>query len=411
MSEFKNYLARQPIINLRGEIVGYELLFRSTDSQFADIDDYANASASVIFNALSDFGFEKVLGPHKGFFNVNSEILMSDNLELLPARHVVLELLEFIEINSAIIERCRELKSKGFMLALDDNIFSEIYNPLYEIVDIVKVDVLSMSDTAVSQMVDMLKPWPVKLLAEKVESERQYRFCLERGFQLFQGYFFARPTLLKQNRLDSDKGALMRLLNQVLSDAEVSEIEQTFKHNPDLTYRLLRLVNSVMIAHREKINSLRQAIMTVGFQHLKRWVLMALFTNSTDGGQPSPLLEMATVRGRLMETIVMSYPELITGPDSPELAFLSGLLSLMDAQLGVTMEELVEQLNLRDEIRRALLDREGTIGILISLCECMENDNVGSVSELLAQVGITEDDFLAMQLEVINWTNILCAAA
>ena len=297
------------------------------------------------------------------------------------------------------------------MLALDDNIFSEFYNPLYEIVDIVKVDVLNMSDTAVSQMVDMLKPWPVQLLAEKVESEKQYRFCLERGFQLFQGYFFARPTLLKQNRLDSDKGALMRLLNQVLSDAEVSEIEQTFKHNPDLTYKLLRLVNSVMIAHREKINSLRQAIMTVGFQHLKRWVLMALFTKSTDGGPPSPLLEMATVRGRLMETIVMSRPELNTGPDSPELAFLSGLLSLMDAQLGVTMEELVEQLNLRDEIRRALLDREGTIGILISLCECMENDNVGTVSELLAQVGITEDDFLAMQLEVINWTNILCAAA
>lgn len=408
MSEEKIYLARQPILDLHNEIVGYELLFRATDVPFADIDDHALASASVIFNTLSSFGFEKVLGNHKGFINLNNDMLMSDNLELLPPQHFVLELLEIVEITNAVIERCRELKLKGFSIALDDNLFSEAYSPLYDLVDIVKIDVLHMTKETLTRMVELLKRWPVTLLAEKVENDHQQKFCLELGFQLFQGYYFARPTMLRQNRMDSAKATLMRLLNQVLSDAEFVEIEQTFKQNPDLTYKLLRLVNSVMIGRREKTSTLRQAIVTVGMQHLKRWVLMALFANR-DGERPgSPLLEIAASRGRLMECLVERQPLLKTRSDSPELAFLAGLLSLLDIQLGVNMEELAEQLNLVEELREALLMRSGPLGTLLSLCECLEHENSGGVAEILEEIRISESDFLRTQLEVIDWTNTLC---
>lgn len=410
MNKDKIFLARQPILNLNHEIVGYELLFRATDSQVANVEDHALASAKVIFDTLSNFGFEKIVGVHKGFINLNNDMLMSDTLELLPPRLFVLELLEIVEITNAVIERCRELKLKGFSLALDDNLVSNSYLPLYDLVDIVKIDVLSMSAERLARMAVMLKRWPVKLLAEKVETDRQQQFCRELGFQLFQGFYFARPTLFRQNRIDSSKGTLMRLLNQVLSDADIAVIENTFKQNPDLTYKLLRLVNSVMFGLREKITTLRQAIMTIGLQQLKRWVLMALFSNREADRLQSPLLEMAAVRGRLMECIVNHLPHLKPRADYAELAFLAGLLSLLDVQLGIPIDELVDQLNLSNELRQALLERSGPLGALLSLCECMENENGGGVAEILGKIEMEDTDFMRIQLEVIEWTNTLCGS-
>jgi EAL and modified HD-GYP domain-containing signal transduction protein len=337
-------------------------------------------------------------------------MLMSDSLELLPPSLFVLELLEIVEITNAVIERCRELKLKGFTLALDDNLISNSYLPLYDLVDIVKIDVLSMSAERLARMSVMLKRWPVKLLAEKVETVNQQQFCRELGFTLFQGYYFARPMLIKQNRIDSSREALMRLLNQVLKDASFHEIENTFKLNPDLTYKLLRLVNSVMFGLREKISTLKQAIVTIGMQHLKRWVLMALFSNRDADSPQSPLLELSAVRGRLMEKIVDFLPHLKSNPDQPELAFMTGLLSLLDVQMGMPLEELADQLNLGDDLRLALLGREGDLGLLLSLCECMEQDNGGGVAEILDRIRLEESDFLNIQLEVIEWTNSLCSS-
>lgn len=403
----QTYLARQPILDVKNEIIGYELLFRGSDSSFATFADHTQASASVIFDTLTTFGYEKVLGCHKGFINVNNDILMSDSLELLHPNYFVLELLEIMEINNAVIERCRELKYKGFSLALDDNLFSQAYSPLYGLVDIVKIDVLASDDSTISKMVESLKPWPIQLLAEKVETELQQQFCLELGFQLFQGYYFARPVNLLQYGIDSDRAVLMRLLKQVISDSDILQIEQTFKKSPELIYKLLRLVNSVMIAHREKITTLRQAITTIGLQHLKRWVLMALFANKQDDNIRPPLMEMALVRGRLIELAVLKRIELCQTSDYPDLAFISGLLSLLDVQLGVPMQELVEQLNLCTELQYALIDREGPLGQLIALCECLENDNIGGIADLLEDIGIKEADLLLIQLESINWTNTL----
>lgn len=406
----KTFMARQPILNLYNDTFGYELLFRSTDLNYADINDHSQASAKVIFETLSNFGYEKVLGSHKGFINLNNDMLMSDTLEILPARRFVLELLEIVEVNNSIVERCRELKSKGFTIALDDNIFSQAFIPLYDLVDIVKIDVLQMTEQNISLAAEMVSRWPVTLLAEKVETDKQWQLCRELGFQLFQGYYFARPTLLNQARVDTEKTTLIRLLDLVLSDAEVSEIEKTFRQNPGLTYKLLRLVNSVMFGRREKTATVRQAIVTVGMQNLKRWVLMALFANTDDNMNQSPLMEMAVTRGRLMENLVERQEGLKANRSYSELAFLTGLLSLLDVQLAMPMEELAEQLNLSEELSMALLHREGPLGMLLALCECMENGNSGGVVEILRKIRMDENEFLDTHLDVINWTNSLCSS-
>ena len=406
MSQEKFFLGRQPILDREQQIIGFELLFRSAESLLrANISDSFQASASVIVNALADFGTREVLGRHKGYFNVNLEMLMSDALELLPKGQVVIELLESIEVNAEVVGRCRDLKRLGFALALDDHVYNAVWEPLYPLIDIVKVDILQNPGASMAETLAPLRRWPLKFLAEKVETAEQYTFCVEHGFELFQGYYFAHPVVLKQNRVDIAQLTLTKLLEQVLMDVELREIEETFKQNPNLTYNLLRLVNSVAIGLRERIKTLRHALMVLGLQQLKRWIMLALFASKSVHGVFSPLLEIAATRGKLMELLVKKQPALIVDPDFSDRAFMTGVLSLVDSLFEVSMTEMVRQLNLADDIRRALLNRDGTLGALLQLIEKLEQADFAGVDLLLRQTGIDHDHLLRAQMETINWTN------
>ena len=406
MVEEKFFLGRQPILNRIQQIVGFELLFRSAESlHAANILDVQAASASVIVNALSQFGFQDVLGRHKGFFNVTYEMLMSDEVELLPKESVVIELLETIIADKEVLARCRTLKSLGFTLALDDHVYSPSFAEIYELIDIVKVDVLEVPADELKPMIQKLRAWPVTLLAEKVESAEQYVFCSELGFDLFQGYYFARPVVLRQKKLDVGKLAMMRLMQQVMADTELEEIEETFKQNPGLTYNLLRLVNSVAIGLRVRIKTLRHALMVLGMEQLKRWITLALYAGKDDNGVQSPLLEMAAMRGKMMELLVLSLRT--GGKEHADRAFMAGVLSLIDVLFEDSMEELVGKLNLVEDVRAALLQRDGLLGGLLTLVENVEQTDFSGVNEQLEESGLSLEQLLSAQLETISWSDRL----
>jgi len=410
MAGEKFFLGRQPILNRAQQIVGFELLFRSAESLLsASFSDTHLASASVILNALSDFGFQDVLGRHKGFFNVTYEMLMSDAVELLPKEQVVIELLETIMLDAEVVARCRTLKALGFKLALDDHVYSPDFSTIYQLVDIVKLDVLAIAPEDLPGMVENLRAWPLTLLAEKVESAAQYTDCSKLGFDLFQGYYFARPVILKQNRVDVGKLAMLQLMEQVMSETELSEIEETFKQNPGLTYNLLRLVNSVAIGLRVRIKTLRHALMVLGLEQLKRWITLALYASNESSGAQSPLLEIAAMRGKLMELLVQSIPD-IGGKEYSDRAFMAGILSLIDVLFEVPMAEMVEKLHLVHDVRDALLLRSGGLGRLLLLTEKLEQADFAAVNEYLEECGISLDQLLAAQLETITWSDRLSAA-
>jgi c-di-GMP-related signal transduction protein len=410
MTVQKFFLGRQPILDRRQQIVGYELLFRSAESLLsANILDSHVASASVILNALSDFGFQDVLGRHKGFFNVTYNMLMSDAVELLPKGRVVIELLESILADDQVVARCRTLKELGFTLALDDHVYSPAFHEIYALVDIVKLDVLEIPAEDLPGVVKQLRAWPLTLLAEKVENYEEYALCSRLGFDLFQGYYFAHPVVLKQNKVDVAKLTMLRLMEQVLAENEMSEIEETFKQNPGLTYNLLRLVNSVAIGLRVRIKTLRHALTVLGLEQLKRWITLVLYANNDYNGVQSPLLEIAAMRGKLMEHLVKSRSGAASKEDSDR-AFMAGVLSLIDVLFEVSMTELVEKLNLVDDVRDALLERTGGLGSLLLLAEKLEQADFASVNEHVAVCGLTLDQLLAAQLETIAWSDRLSAS-
>jgi EAL and modified HD-GYP domain-containing signal transduction protein len=406
--ELKFFIGRQPILNANQEIYGYELLFRAAGHHdSAQFESQAQASASVIASALSDFGLQDVLGEKFGFLNITAGVLHSEMLELLPIEQSVLEILENIELDDNVRLRCNELKTLGFKIALDDHVYESRHAPFYRIVDIIKVDIMATDPEELPRIAADLGKYPVQLLAERVETVEEFERCREYGFELFQGYFFERPVTLRQNRIDPSGIAMMKLLQQLNEDWDIDEIEETFRENPSLTFNLLKLVNSVMVGLREKIKNIRHAIMILGINHLRRWVQLALFAGKDDRGLNSPLLEMAAVRGRLMEILMMQRTGGGRTNDLVETAFLTGILSLLDALYETPMEHVVESLNLSDEMADALLRREGQLGTLLLLSEKLEKTDFAAVEELLQSLSISLDQLLAAQLDAFNWRNTI----
>lgn len=405
MAEEKFFLGRQPILDREQKLYGFELLFRSADTLHANVTDYLQASASVIFDALSSFGLREILGKHKGFINVNADVLMSEALELLPPEKVVIELLEHVPITDTVITRCRDLKEKGFSIALDDHVYEPVYEPLYEIVDVIKVDLFRTGMEQLPRELETFRRWKPKLLAEKVETFEQYETCAALGFTYFQGYYFARPVVLTRTRVDVGRLAIVKLFNQLVAEVEIDELENTFKQNPNMILNLLRLVNSVSVGLKERITSLRHAIMVLGYHQLRRWAMMALFANSAQAVGDNPLLVMAATRARLMELIIAEQPAARLDRDYPDRAFMTGILSLADALLKVPIEEVVAPLNLDEDVRQALLVREGELGTLLSLVEKIERDEFDDIAPLAERFNLSMANLAPVQLEACNWVN------
>jgi len=399
------FIGRQPILDRNQQIVAYELLFRSSgQSTGANVTNDLLATAHVITHAFTELGIASVLGDKKGFINVNADLLLSDMIELLPQDKVVIELLETIQVDDQIISRCQELKAMGFSLALDDFGGDSQFKPLFDIVEVIKIDLPQMGQEGLEVNVKYLKNWPVKLLAEKVEDIDQAIQCKGLGFDLFQGYYYARPVILSGKRADSSKLMLLKLLELILCDAETYEVEQAFKHDPSLSYNLLRLVNSVAVGARYKISSLKQAIVVLGRQQLQRWLQLLLFVNQ-GGDMHSPLLELAATRGKLMELLAMAQSK--SDKDHHDRAFMTGIMSLLDTLLGMPLEEVVKQVSLASDVENALLKHEGKLGNLLLLVEKLEQNDFYAAEGLLADMQLNLGHLMQAQIEAMNWAHML----
>ena len=397
------FLGRQPILDRNQQLVAYELLFRSGAQNSATIIDDLSATASVISHAFADLGVEQALGPYKGFINCDERILLSDVLEALPPEKLVLEILETVEITPAIVDRCRELKARGYSLALDDFVnFEDKFRPLLDLVDVVKVEILPFEPAALARTTAKLQQWPLQLLAEKVDAKDQAEHCKMLGYHLFQGYYFAKPTIIAGKKLGQSQLSLMRLLGLIVQDADTSELEGVFKHEPGLAVNLLRLTNSVATGVRTKVTSPRSAVTMLGRRQLQRWLQLLLYTNPSGGGTASPLLQLAASRGRLMELIAAR----LYGKQSEKVdqAFMTGIMSLMPALMNAPMETILKGINLASDVHNALLEGSGQLSQLLRLAEALETGDGIACHQLLETLpGLDCTAVNASLAEALTW--------
>ena len=399
------YLGRQPILDRDQRLVAYELLFRNGSRNAAEVTDGVRATATVIANAFSELGIEAALGGCRGFINVDEDFLFSDVLELLPRHAVVLEILETVPPTAAVIERCRELKAAGYTLALDDVVqLAPEFAELLALVEIVKVDIQPLSRVELMQLAIKLKPTGKQLLAEKVDSREQMEQCLKLGFTLFQGYYFAKPTIIAGRKLDHGQLSLMKLMSLLMRDAETAELEEALKPEPGLTINLLRMTNSVGCGCAEKITSLNHAITVLGRRQLQRWLQLLLYSANDRQGAANPLLLLAATRGRLMELLAAearSNDGVFT-----DQAFMVGIMSLIPALIGLPIQEIIAPLGLATPVHQALCDRSGELGALLRLTESCEDGDLAGLREVLAALpNLGPKAVNRAQTEALQWAN------
>lgn len=394
----ETFVGRQPILTRDKKIYGYELLFRSESSLHANVTNDDHATATVMVNALNNFGLYGLIGSKKGFINFSAEILDSGFIDLLPKEVVVLEILESVEINSKLIDTCRALKNKGYAFALDDFIYSEEAIPLLELADYIKFDILLTDREKLAKSVELVKKHSCKLLAEKVETIDDFTYCAEIGFDYFQGYFFEKPTVIKGKTLSPAQTVLFELFNSLSREADIEAVEAFFRRNPQLDLKLLKFMNSAQFYISQAIRSIRQAIMLLGYNNLKKWVALMLFAQDGQDLKSNPLLERASIRGLIMEKLAN---KITRNKDLSDSAFIVGILSLSDTLLGIPMDEILQGLNLSPEIIEALNNRDGTLGKPLAIIENLEQDALDMIEDSLKQHSLELKDLLLIETAAI----------
>ena len=391
------FLARQPIFDPQGEVVAYELLYRGGPEEHAG-QRGARATAQVLINTFGTFGIERVTGGKRAFINLTRSLLVSEYATLLPADQVVLEVLEDVEPDEAVVAACRSLARQGYTVALDDFVFEPRFVPLLEVARIVKVDLTLIPAADLEAQLALLAPYKCQLLAEKVETEEEHRACLELGFDLFQGYYFARPSLLRKRKEPGASLAVMRSMRHVLTATQLEEVGEAISTDLALSYRLLRLINSAAFGLIQEVSSIRQALALLGLVAVKKWLALILLTE-VGATKPVELLRLALTRGRMMELLAQRE-----GKARAAQAFTVGLFSTLDAFLDQPMEEAIAPLGFPEENAEALLHHRGILGRLLAVMLAYEQADWPAVAAEAAAISISEEVLTSAYVEAVEWS-------
>ena len=395
----KIFIARQPIIDRDGRIFAYELLFRSGFVDRAEIEEGRVATVRVIESLISSFGLRTLLRDKKGFINIDETLDILSIVEVLPADRIGFEILETSALSEAFLNRVKGLKDLGYELSLDDFVFSEDLVPFLSVVDYVKIDVLEYDETTLAEAFRTAKGFGVKTIAEKVETYDMFRICYELGFDYFQGYFFQKPQVVASRTIEPAYTALIRLYNLVSQEAEIKEIEKVFKKFSELSVKLLQLINSAYYSLRQPVRSIRHAILMLGYRNLLRWVLLLMYSMRQEDFSSDPLFEEASIRGFFMERIAR---RVFQDKEMADKAFITGVLSLVDVLLGVPREEAVELMRIEEDIKRALLNREGTLGDMLSIVEGVQRWKFRQIKKILKSYRLTPQEVLELQAQAMR---------
>ncbi len=398
-------IARQPIVDGRRAVFGYELFDRSVDSQ----QHTAASDVALVFNALTHAGAEVLVGQFTLFVNCTHNSLAGGHLDLVQPEKLVLELPPVEGDDPQQIEARSHpllaLRKRGFRLAFNQSVLRPEYAPWQPLADFIKLDLSAMDPMQIPQLVQIAKARTnAKLIAEKTETQAQYEQLAGYGVNLFQGYWFAKPDLIKTRLITPAQANVIHLINLVRSQASTDEIEDVLKKDAMLGFNLMRLINSSGFGLSREITSFRQAVMLLGLKKLFRWAAL-LLTASRAGGAPPVVGSTAVVRGRLMELLAA---ESMT-PEECDSAFVAGVFSLLDVMLGVPMDKALELLSLPQPVVDALLHGTGPYAPLLQLARACESGDDTVFSQASAALGLSDRQVNLAHLSALAWADNLAA--
>jgi len=398
-----SFVARQAIVDLDVQTIGYELLFRDGWNNFCPDVDSDEATSNLILDNHLDNSIDKLVGDRKAFINFTESSLVKSFPEVFDKKKVVVEILETVNPCEQVIEACESFKSKGYTLALDDHDFDEKWGPLNSLVDIIKIDISCFSP---EELADRLKDHSAEdgtLLAERVETHEQFKFCKELGFSLFQGYFFAKPEVIEKKKISANKFTMVQLLGEVASTPmDLKKVREIVSHDANLTFKLLRFINSPGFGKITEIKSIDHAVIYLGEVEMRKFVSLVAMGNVNDD-KPPALMLLAAVRARFCEKLVVGMGML----EEASGAYLCGLLSLIDAVLDLPMDHVLSNLPVDDSIKRALLGDDGLLSNALKLVLAYEIGDWPGVKIHSETLGVEDASLWEHYVEALHWAGSL----
>lgn len=396
------YAARQPILDKDKNLFAYELLFRdSIDNIFPDIDG-DEATSKMIEASKFNLGISEFTGNKPAFINFTLDSIERGYPKVLTNKEVVIEILETIKPGKKLLAYCKELFEEGYTLALDDYIHQSVWAHFYPFIKIIKIDWQDTSLEQIKEIKTAIANHPhIQLLAEKVETYEEYNQAVELGFELFQGFFFSKPEMVKTKSLSPSQMAMAELLYETSKpEMDLTSITSVFERDVSLSYKLLRYANSPVFKRRNEISTIKQALITLGSGELKRF-LGLMFATNVNPDKPSELINAAMTRAKFCEMVAND----INAPIDTSIAFLTGLLSLIDAILDEKLDIVLEKLPLAQEIKDALLNKKGVLSALIILVQQIEHADWDKTSKVMEKLGLTKEKVVKDYNEAIAWAD------
>ena len=397
------YVARQPIFDKSGETVAYELLYRDNEHNFYNNSLSDTVATSVLLlNSYLNFGMTLLTDNKKGFINFGPNLILDDIPKLLSKERVVIELLESVKPDMQLIRKLKELKSLGYIIALDDYLISYPYDELFDLCDIIKVDFIGNSEAQLRHIIKKLLPKNKILLAEKIETKEQFTWASQNGFEFFQGYFFARPVIMKNKKLESTSIRYIQILEE-LSHAvpDYKKITDIIETEVSLTYKLLKLVNS-SFSLVDNISSIQHCISILGIDAFEKWFTLATI-HQLGSNKSSELVKLSMIRMKFMETIGESsiFKQHIHA------LRLIGVLSAIDALLQRSMSDIVVELPIDKNIKDTLLGYATLYSSVFNIVLCYERGEFDEAKKIAQIIKLDFNLFPEIYYASVTWAERL----
>ena len=402
------YLARQPIVSMDENLYAYEVLYLDANKH-TNISDDRFASASVVNSVLNKFGTKEFIGEHRAFIKVDEKFLLSDLIMNIPANFFTLSLFERIDMSERVVERIEQLHEKGFSIGINDTDLNKEnilkYKAVWSKLSYFKINISVDMGEKEKYLIAKLQGAKIKVVATKIEDEEQYRVSKDLRCNLFQGYWFAKPKILENEKFDPVQFNVLKLYNMLMQDTNIDEITSEFEKNHALTFQLLQFINSGAFHFRHKISSVHHILTLVGRRPLAQWLMLMIYSKSVStSDKVSPLILMVKNRTELMQNLLKAVKPDVKSNALGE-AYLVGLLSLMDAVFGVELEEILENIHISDLAKKALLNDEGTLGMLYMVVRDIEEFNINAIVTFTKRYRVATDDIQNIILKSIEEVN------
>lgn len=402
-------IARQPIVDKKHKIYGYEILSRTNKKDNSSDEEHnADSDEKQLFNILSTFGMDKLLDGKMAFLNCILENNSLDYFDLISPKNVILEIQRISNDNesdiSSVAEKLNILKLKGYKISGGEFCFSPKYESWLKYAEFIKVDTSKYKDDLIIAIIMKAKKLNKKIVLEKIEDPEKFDRFSKYEVDFFQGYYFCKPIIMSAKITNPSAITLIKLINLTMQEADIAEIEEHLKVDPTLSFKLFKYINSYGISGGVKIDTFRKAIQFLGYKNLLKW-LSILFTTTQKNATSDLLAKSALVRAKFMENIASLMPE--SNQMFRESSFIVGLFSLLDAMLNVPLEVAIDSISMPEEVRDAVLHKKGKMAELLNMISSIETNEWLDVFATAYLLNLKTEDINNCYSTAIEWTNSL----